>query len=230
MRWQINGTLQNQYAVVQDLPLYPVKGQDYGGLARGQTVGGNWVYLLTTDSNGGNVSSAPAPFQESGFNVSICDQLAIVGFVTRQLNISSETNDVFFGSGQDAISAMANVTTGMTNKITTGGSKSIAKGVVWQVQSIIRIQFAWLALPSALVLFSAILLVSTVLMTRHFRAPVWKSSTLPILYHGVREWDDEEEREVVEGRLERVHSMKERAGSTRVRIFNAPEGGSWLVK
>ena len=208
-----------------------MKGQDFGGLARGKSTGANWVYLLTTDSNGGNVSSAPAPFQESGFNVSICDHLAIVNFVFNLLkNISSERSDVFFGSGQDVISAVANITTSMTNRISTGGSKNIAKGVVWQAQSIIRIQFAWLALPSGLVLFSAILLASTVLMTRHFRAPVWKSSTLPILYHGVREWDDEEEREVVEGRLEKVDNMKKRASSTRVRIYNAPEGGSWLVK
>ncbi len=210
--------------------MYPVKGQDFGGLARGKSTGANWVYLLTTDSNGGNVSSAPAPFQESGFNVSIGDHIGIVNWLFPLLNISSESSGVFFSPGQDVISTWANVTTSMTNRIKTGGTGAIAKGVIWQVQSIIRIQFAWLALPSGLVLFSAILLASTVLMTRHFRAPVWKSSTLPILYHGVREWDDEEEREVAQGRLEKVESMKKRASSTRVRIYNAPEGGSWLVK
>jgi hypothetical protein len=125
--------------------------------------------------------------------------------------VTSESATAFFASGQDVISTLANITASMTNKIPLSGSGLSAQGIVWQQQSIITIQFAWLALPLVLILLSAILLVSTVLMARSSAVPVWKSSPLPFLYHGIREWDDKEEQDLLQGRLEKVHTMEDRA-------------------
>ncbi|KAI2470932.1 hypothetical protein F4781DRAFT_441357 [Annulohypoxylon bovei var. microspora] len=224
-----NGVLQNEHSVLE-LPLWPVKGQDFGGLARGQTTFSNWIFMLTLDSNGGNVSSALPPFDHSGFNVGIYDHMAITNFFLGKFNISSESKTVPFSSGENVTSTLANVTARMTKKIPRSGSETIAPGVIWQQQSIIRIQFAWLALPLSLVLCSAILFIMTVLVTRRFCVPVWKSSPLPFLYHGIQEWDDDEKRDLVDGRLEKLHLMEGRASLTRVRMFRSPQGGSWLAK
>jgi hypothetical protein len=210
--------------------LWSVEGQDFGGLARGLTTGSNWVFLLTPDSSGKNVSSALSPFDNSAFNVSIYDHFALSQFLANIFNITSASTADYFALGQNVTTTMANISNSMTNRIPSSDSEVVAQGIVWQQPPIIRIQFAWLVLPLVLILFSAILLIATVLMTRRSRVPVWKSSILPFLYHGIREWDDAEERDIVEGRLEKMHVMDHKSSSKRVRMITSAEGGTWLTK
>lgn len=210
--------------------MWSVKGQDFGGLARGLTTGSNWAFLLTPDNSGKNVSTALPPFDNSAFNVSIYDHFAISEFFAGIFNITSASTAAYFALGQNVTTMMANISNSMTNRIPKSDSKVVAQGIVWRDLSIIRIQFAWLVLPLVLILLSTILVIATVLMTRRSRVPVWKSSILPLLYHGIREWDDAEERDVVEGRLEKMHVMDQKGSLKLVRMFTSAEGGTWLNK
>jgi hypothetical protein len=210
--------------------LWSVEGQDFGGLARGLTVRSNWVLLLTPDSSGNNVSTALPPFNNSAFNVSIYDHFAISEFLAPIFNITSASTADYFASGQNVTTTMARISNSMTNRIPSADSQVVAQGIVLRQLSIIRIQFAWLVLPLVLILLSTILVIATVLTTRRSRVPVWKSSILPLLYHGIREWDDAEERDVVEGRLEQMHVMDQRGSLKLVRMSTSGEGGTWLTK
>ncbi|KAH8896123.1 hypothetical protein GQ53DRAFT_838403 [Thozetella sp. PMI_491] len=225
----INGDLQDEYQALE-LPLWAVKGQDFGGLARNLSTSSNFDLLLTTDANGRNISSALPPFQYSGFNISIGDHLALGGFFDTTFDFQSDSKNAMFGFGKNVTATAANITASMTKKIPMAGNATIFQGIVWERQSIIQIQFAWLALPSALVVICAILLIATITMTRQFGVPVWKSSPLPLLYHGIRDWDYNEAREIMEGRLEKLHIMEDKASWTRVRMYNSPQGGSWLAR
>lgn len=186
--------------------------------------------MLTPDSSGSNSSPILPPFNYSSFAINILDHYSIQQFLATELNFSSESHEYYFTAGQNVISTMANLGSAMTTQISQFDSNLSAKGIIWQQRSVIKIQFAWLALPLALVIFSAILLVLTSLMTRWLRVPLWKSSPLPLLYHGIQEWDDDEKRDIVEGRLEKVHTMEDDASLKRVRIFKSPYGGTWLEK
>lgn len=51
-------------------------------------------------------------------------------------------------------------------------------------QPIIHVQWAWLALPTSLVVLALILQIVTMVRTSRRDTPVWKSSTLALVFHG----------------------------------------------
>lgn len=212
------------------MPLWPVAGQDLGGLARGVASYDNWDFLLTTDTDHGIVSSSLPPFLQSGLNVSIYDHISLSTFFSNQFRFTSESKTALFGDGQDVASTLTNISNSVTNAIMRSDNGALALGIIWHQEPIIKIQWVWLTLPLVVVVSSAILLVSMILASRRYNAPRWKSSPLPILFHGVRNWDDEEEHDLVEGRLEKLNEMEDRAKTKRVRIFTSLKGGRWLAE
>ncbi|KAJ8119469.1 hypothetical protein ONZ43_g3583 [Nemania bipapillata] len=57
-------------------------------------------------------------------------------------------------------------------------------------ESYYRVDWAWLALPALEVLLASILLVATIIMTRH--QPALKNSAIALLIHGLSGWADDE--------------------------------------
>ena len=55
------------------------------------------------------------------------------------------------------------------------------------MQSAIRARWEWLAFPVALIVSSVAFLILTILETRRRNLPLWKSSMLATLYHGVED-------------------------------------------
>lgn len=145
-----------------------------------------------------------------------------------KFNFSSDTTTALFANGENVSSTLSNITSSVTNSIMRWDPELTALGIVWHQEPSIKVQWGWLALPLAVVVCSAILLASMIVASRHYDAPHWKSSPLPFLYHGIRNWDDDEELDLVEGRLEKVHVMEDRAKSKRVQIVTSLKGGRWL--
>lgn len=224
----MNGALQQHHSI-KEVPLWPVAGQDFGGLASGLYVSSNWVFMLTTDADGGNVSSPLPPFDHSGFNVSINDHLALSLLFVKQLNSSARSYSLF-DNKKDVTSTLKNITESITNSIMRSNLEYAALGVTWHQEPSLQIQWGWLVLPIALVVCSTILLISVMVASRHFHAPQWKSSPLPFLYHGLQKWEINEEDDLLAGRLESVHAMENRAKTKRVRILTSPKGGRWLTE
>ncbi|KAI1194473.1 hypothetical protein F5X97DRAFT_327466 [Nemania serpens] len=59
--------------------------------------------------------------------------------------------------------------------------------------TVISIDWAWLTLPIILVFSSAIFLFITVMCSRKNSVPVWKSSLMPLLFHGLEGWTTDDQ-------------------------------------
>ncbi|KXJ86909.1 hypothetical protein Micbo1qcDRAFT_208686 [Microdochium bolleyi] len=226
----VNGVVKGDFKQT-DLRLRAAADQTFGGMTPGSSTTENWPFLLTVDGTqvGGAESTQP---NHGRFQIGIQDHLAVVGRLQRELEVNSDLKSAYFGDGQDVTGTFRNMTSAMSARllVTRDLQGTFAAGISWQLRPVIRVEFAWLALPAALILLSSALLLSTVLAARRSRAPVWKSSLLPILYHGVRDWEEDEERELFEGGIEKVKVMEKMAMSQRAQLVRSEEGGSWLMR
>lgn len=211
------------------MPLWPAADQDFGGLSRVGSSTGNWVFFLTPDINGENVSSPLPPFDHSVFNVSIYDHMALSDYFISNFDFTSYQTIALFGDRQNVTSGLLNITNSITKLVMRWNPEMAAPGIVWHQEPSTKVHWWWLAFPLAVVVSSAILLASMILASRHYNAPHWKSSPLPFLFHGIRNWNDDEELDLFEGRLEKVRAMEGRAKSKRVQIVTSLKGGRWLA-
>ena len=65
-------------------------------------------------------------------------------------------------------------------------SAPAVRGDSWQTEVCIRVSWPWLSCPAVLLLATIVLLCSTIVHTmQHAAQPIWKSSPLPLLFHGL---------------------------------------------
>jgi hypothetical protein len=50
------------------------------------------------------------------------------------------------------------------------------------------------------------------------------------LFHGIRDWNDDEELDLIEGRLEKLYIIEDRARSKKVQLHKSLKGGRWLAE
>ncbi|EON69778.1 hypothetical protein W97_09041 [Coniosporium apollinis CBS 100218] len=121
---------------------------------------------------------------------------------------------------------VAGVAMAMTNRIRMGGTnywrqRSVpALGAIHQTTTCVRFDWKWLLLPALLVALSILLLCATIVQTvQHARQQVWKSSPLPLLFHGLSS-------DVRQGceRVPRLDEMNVVAEETRVRLRRIENG------
>lgn len=195
-----------------------------------------WHFVPSTEDVWKNGTTPLAPFDNSIFMVSDFDHGAIADFVSSMFNFSYGTDDSgytigpAFEWGTNVSAVVANITAAMTDVVRTGQNYTLAQGVVWGQQTVIEIQWAWLSLPIALVLISTALLVFTMASTHRSRVPLWKSSVLPLMYHGVQDWDEDDRQELLEGMWEQKGEMESRAKLVNVRLGRVAQGGTMLTK
>jgi hypothetical protein len=136
--------------------------------------------------------------------------------------------------------------TGAIRSLTDQGNSRPALGTVFANQTCIGVDWAWLALPIALMFFAVLFTVSTALQTwRHTKAgaPVdgkrpWKSSSLALLWCGI---DDSTRYRA--GCFDGVPAMEDRSDEVKVRLRRVvrwtenggmgeekPGSGSWVLK
>lgn len=65
-------------------------------------------------------------------------------------------------------------------------------GTVRTEEVFVSVQWAWLAFPASLVLLGTVFLVITIALNRKHHVPLWKSSSLPSIYHGLEKFEDKE--------------------------------------
>lgn len=78
-----------------------------------------------------------------------------------------------------------NIATSMTNTIRQSQSSTQVVGQAFRDETFIRVRWSWLILPATLVSLTALILQATIIINRRYKAMLWKSSTLPLLYHGL---------------------------------------------
>lgn len=78
----------------------------------------------------------------------------------------------------------------MTNVLRTYGSGAdddTVFGTAFSTEAFIHVRWKWLTLPAALSILSFAFLITAVTVSRRNSIPVWKSSNLAILFHGLEE-------------------------------------------
>lgn len=83
---------------------------------------------------------------------------------------------------------MEDITTAMTNNLKSrpSGKKPIY-GTAWKPQRFVKVRWEWLALPGTSLLGCLALICTTIWKGHRTKAPVWKSSALATLIHGLSE-------------------------------------------
>ena len=124
-------------------------------------------------------------------------------------------------------SLMENLATAYTDRIREmydGDYKAVSGDTMVQVPHV-RVKWAWLTFPAALVAFSILLLLFTIIATVKARVPVWKDSSLAVLFHGL---SGHETLTKPLGGLDKKSSMKE-SGKYQVIALGKDNGDNWRL-
>jgi hypothetical protein len=83
---------------------------------------------------------------------------------------------------------LSNITTAITNNMKSRVSGTIPiEGTAWASERFVQVRWAWITLPGISLVGSLILICATILKEKETSAPVWKSSSLATLLHGLSE-------------------------------------------
>ncbi|KAJ5116552.1 hypothetical protein N7456_000900 [Penicillium angulare] len=101
-------------------------------------------------------------------------------------------------------------------------------GVVTTQDSYVTVRWQWLTLPAVLLVAGVLLLIATALVSTRGGARLWKSSTLPLMFHGL-ERDFLAQKTIIEnGQCEYVSEMEQLADGINVDLGISSEGRTML--
>ena len=89
-----------------------------------------------------------------------------------------------FNASTNIPKTMDRVARAMTNRLRDMSNLTV-QGQSGSMQLYIRVSWWWLLLPTLTVVFGTILLISVMTITRKHKLPIWKTSELALLFHGV---------------------------------------------
>lgn len=98
----------------------------------------------------------------------------------------------------------------------------VANGTTLGQQVVVEVAWGWLALPAAAVAMSALFVLVTITQNNLLSCPVWKSSTLAEMYHGLIY----PSQDLLEGLSEIEHDARQRG----VRLERSANGALRLVE
>ncbi|KAF2671238.1 hypothetical protein BT63DRAFT_211058 [Microthyrium microscopicum] len=86
----------------------------------------------------------------------------------------------------DIPTTMQNIATSMTNAIRNSQKKATFKGTATQAQTKIVVRWPWIILPVAVVVGGNLLLVLSIVESSRRQTPLWRSSSLALMFHGLK--------------------------------------------
>lgn len=128
---------------------------------------------------------------------------------------------------------MANIAESVTIYLRQNSPNStMASGTVWQQVTIVNIGWPWLIFPASIVFTTAVLFFAAVLCSKSdtSAATSWKSSSLPFLFHGIRDWSHDEWEILYAGELESIKQMNAVAATMDMTLCKAVGSGTALVR
>ena len=120
--------------------------------------------------------------------------------------------------------AMGNIAASLT-KYARDTSNNFITGTMTVSESYVAVKWAWLTLPAVLLVMGIAFLVSTALLNTKTELGLWKSSVLPVLYHGI-EGDLVPDGE----RVNSVTEMERNAKRVGVRLEYSDERGRVMLR
>jgi len=142
----------------------------------------------------------------------------------------SSVLQAFYNDGATSIdsvrSIFANVAESMTTNIRQSGNTSLgtpALGTVYRQDTCVHVHWAWLAFPASLVLITILFLCFIIIGSRNeeSRAHDWKSSPLPVMFHGLDQSIVAQHRN---SRLTQSKTMRQIARNVHVQFSNSGDG------
>ncbi|KAL4891331.1 hypothetical protein BDV59DRAFT_182242 [Aspergillus ambiguus] len=101
-------------------------------------------------------------------------------------------------------------------------SNQMAYGTVYESQAYVSVDWAFLTLPAALISFGIVFLVLAIIVNSRKALGLWKSSLLPVIYHGLTEEIDFDE-------FASISSMERKAKETKVKLEVSSTGMRMLM-
>ncbi len=100
-------------------------------------------------------------------------------------------------------------------------------GTVWTQKAFVAVRWAWLALPVALNTLGFLFLWATAIYTHRHNVPLWKSSLLAILYHGL------EDRSFISDQQQSYDTASEMESAARTTLVSlscpSEDGGGYML-
>lgn len=139
--------------------------------------------------------------------------------------------DEILGSISDSMTAAMRLTGNILNdSLREYGGQGQVTGEVYLPDTCISVRWGWIALPAAVAFGSVLLLVFTVIRTRGTRTATWKSSALPVLFHGLSADTNGHGHGHGTGQLATISEMESEAKRVHVTLAENHRGGLGLEK
>ena len=126
-----------------------------------------------------------------------------------------------FNASSNISMTMDNIATALTNYVRDSSSITVV-GQAGQVQIYVQVIWPWIILPAFLVVAGTGFLMLAMLETKRRGACIWKTSELSLLFHGLKDLDQE---------LHALHPLSEMehaASEIRVKMVKT-SGGGWIL-
>ncbi|CAG8941429.1 unnamed protein product [Penicillium salamii] len=116
---------------------------------------------------------------------------------------------------------MSNVAASYT-KLQLERTKGTFSGTAHSSEVFVKVRWEWMILPGCLVLAGSCFFIATMVVNRRAKMPLWKSSALATLYHGLEKQEEDE--------LVTAISMQVQAENSKVRLMDSEDGRLVLRK
>ncbi|ORY10846.1 hypothetical protein BCR34DRAFT_664700 [Clohesyomyces aquaticus] len=147
-------------------------------------------------------------------------------FLTGSQGKSADSSSITDGAGSGVGNTLSDVDTSMRDMTDTMTAQLRSSNYYWDLtapgskfvfDTVVRVEWAWLSLPAAILAITLAVLTGTALDNRRARCIPWKSSSVAILRHNIIS-KDEDGAEVLSTDLRSVKEMEEMAKHTRVKL------------
>ncbi|KAK5690875.1 hypothetical protein LTR97_012038 [Elasticomyces elasticus] len=153
-----------------------------------------------------------------GFAYTLLERLAgNITMASRGINPGGYNVDVTkWIIAQNLSTVLDSVAASLTQLGLSANTTDQVRGLAYQREVHVSVAWVWLSLPIALTLGSILLLIAAAVQSKRYKVKLWKSSVLPLLYHGFED-----------GRLggnlvpEAVSGMAEVAGGEKMQIVGS---------
>jgi hypothetical protein len=116
---------------------------------------------------------------------------------------------------------MSNVAASLT-KLQLEKTKGTFSGTAHSSQVFVKVEWGWMILPGCLVLAGSLFFIAPMVVNRKAKMPLWKSSALASLYHGLEKQEGD--------RLVTSISMEVKAENSKVRLMSSDGNGRLVLR
>lgn len=132
----------------------------------------------------------------------------------------------FFYTELNFTTAMDNIATSVSSYMRSLSNDTVT-GQSQSIETNIRVKWAWISFPAALVFGGVLLLLFAISETSKKGVEVWKYSCLPLLFHSVNEGNARRIDDITKRQMSTVEEMEDEAKRIWVRLGREGESGAW---